>query len=64
MDGARARDGLDGADAVLGDGRGVGAHEELLGGGGEGDEPSDGEVFVEGGIIVNRRADLGPSVSV
>lgn len=63
MDGAGAGDGLHGADAGLGDCWGGGAHEEGCGGGSQGCETFDGEVFVEGRVFVDVVADLFSLVS-
>ena len=61
VDGARAGDGLKRADAVFADGRTVGAHDELLGGGDDICQALDGEVFVERGFIVDVFAGLSIS---
>ena len=52
MGGTCAGDGLEGDGTFLGDGGGVGAQDELLGGGGEFGEAGYGEVFVvEVGVV-------------
>jgi hypothetical protein len=62
--GTGAGDGLEGAYAVLANGRAVGANHQLLGGGGVVGETFDGEVFViEGGVIANELVGLSELVS-
>jgi hypothetical protein len=53
VDGAGAGDGLEGGDALLGQGGGVGAQHHFRGGGGEVGEAGDGQVFVvELGVVL------------
>ena len=62
VDGACAGDGLKRADAIFADGRTVGAHDELLGGGDDICQALDGEVFVERRFIVDVFAGLSISL--
>ena len=63
--GAGTRDGLEGCDTLLGDGRWVGAEDELLRGGGEVCETGNGEVLVvEFGVGVEDVVGLSHGVSI
>lgn len=60
VDSPRARDGLEGTDALLSNRWAVGADEQLLRGGGQFGQTFDSEVFVQGWVLVDDFTGLSP----